>query len=114
MSVESAHAAILVREPLSGCCQLTPFLGAGRKSSMKIILSHPYSGAVHWWFGQLQRVGGDQALKRPYSGYYRTLYGSDIDNFIDIALACLVIFDEIVIPAADAAFPGEFLQMPDG
>jgi hypothetical protein len=72
---------------------------------VKIVLSHPYSGAIHWWFGQLHGVGGEQALKKPRMGYYRTLYG-DVDNSIDIALACLVIFDEIVLPAADAAFPG--------
>jgi hypothetical protein len=80
---------------------------------VKVILSHPYSGAIHWWIGQLRGVGGQQALKKPPPGYYRTLYG-DVENSIDIALACLVIFDEILLPAADAAFPGELQHMRDG
>jgi len=79
---------------------------------MKVILSHPFSGSIHWWFGQLRGVIGDQALKHPNSGYYRSLYG-DIDTYFDIALASLVIFDDVVLPAADAAFPGEGGRIPE-
>ncbi len=73
---------------------------------MKIILSHPFSGAVYWWFmSQQDIVGEDLKSKKPHHGYYRTIYG-DVDENLDVGLACAVIFDEIILPAIDAPIPG--------
>lgn len=77
---------------------------------MRAILSHPYAGALYWWFSLTSgRFDGfiekSQADKNPGNSYYRTLYG-DVDANIDIALACLVIFDEIILPAADTVIAG--------
>jgi hypothetical protein len=73
---------------------------------LKIILSHPFSGAVYWWFmNQQDIVGEDLKSKKPHHGYYRTLYGN-VDKNLDVALACTVIFDEIILPAIDAPIPG--------
>jgi hypothetical protein len=72
---------------------------------VKAIISHPYSGALYWWFASQLAVGGSQASKAPDHDYYRHLY-DDVDRHLDIALATTVVFDEIILPAADVAFPG--------
>ena len=71
---------------------------------MKVVLSHPFwVPFIGGW--QLSRVPTPgQRSKRPSHGYYRTLYG-DVDKNLDIALACSVIFEQIVLPAADAPYP---------
>jgi hypothetical protein len=71
---------------------------------MKVVLSHPFSGALHWWLAAQSSASAGQRSKRPSHGYYRTLYG-DVDKNLDIALACSVIFEQIVLPAADAPYP---------
>jgi hypothetical protein len=68
---------------------------------VKVILSHPFSGAIYWWFANQISGGYDHASKRPGHPYYRTLYGN-VDKHLDIALACAVVFDDIILPAADA------------
>ena len=76
--------------------------GNQEESRVKIILSHPFSGALYWWFAnQLSSTPEPKTHGHPY---YRTLY-ADVDKNLDIALSCTVIFDEIVIPPADAWFP---------
>jgi hypothetical protein len=70
---------------------------------MKVVLSHPYSGALYWWLAAQLDGAGEQGEKRPRHGYYRTLYG-DVDRNLDIALACCVVFEEVVLPGADAAY----------
>ncbi|MFI0540596.1 hypothetical protein ACH3VS_17145 [Streptomyces sp. WSLK1-3] len=40
----------------------------------------------------------------PDHPYYRHLYGK-VDDHLDVALACTVIFDEVIIAAADAKYP---------
>jgi hypothetical protein len=72
---------------------------------VKVVLSHPYSGALYWWLAVQSDAAPGQKEKRPRHGYYRTLYG-DVDRNLDIALACCVIFEEVVLPGADAPFPG--------
>lgn len=68
---------------------------------MKIILSHPYAGALLWWM----QSGSEWAdPKVPQHPYYRHLYGN-VDKFKDLALACTVVFDEIVMAAADFGYP---------
>ncbi|MFJ5305402.1 hypothetical protein [Streptomyces sp. NPDC088350] len=48
---------------------------------------------------------------RPAHPYYRHLYGN-FDEHLDVALACAVIFDEIILPAADARYPDSVMS-PD-
>jgi hypothetical protein len=71
---------------------------------VRVILSHPFSGALHWWLAAQSDAVGQQE-KRPTHPYYRALYG-DVDRNLDIALACAVLFEEVVLPAADAPYPG--------
>ncbi|WP_159803603.1 hypothetical protein [Arthrobacter zhaoguopingii] len=68
---------------------------------MKIILSHPYAGALLWW---MQSGNEWSDPKVPQHPYYRHLYGN-VDKFKDLALACTVVFDEIVMAAADFGYP---------
>lgn len=78
---------------------------------MRIVLSHPYSGALFWWLAaQSEAVG--QKDKLPNHPYYRTLYG-DVDRNLDLALACTVVFEEVIIPAVDAPYP-EFERREGG
>ena len=69
------------------------------------MLSHPFSGALHWWFIQQSDTSDDLRSTQPRHGYYRTLYG-DVENNIDVALTASVVFEEIVLPAADSPYPG--------
>lgn len=54
------------------------------------------------------RSRGAQADKDIRHPYYRTLYGP-VDDNMDVALACLIIFDEVILPAADTPIAGENL-----
>jgi hypothetical protein len=78
---------------------------------MKVVLSHPYSGALYWWLAAQSGVGGSQQEKRPSHSYYRTLYGN-VDRNLDIALACCVVFEEVVLPGADVPYP-QFDRLSD-
>lgn len=77
----------------------------GKQVTMKAILSHPFSGAFYWWLDNQNPYNGSGREKRPEHPYYRTLYG-DVDRHLDTALTCAVVYEEIVLPAADAHFPG--------
>ncbi len=68
----------------------------------KAILSHPYSGSLYWWFSQERP---HPYPKNPGHPYYAALFGH-VDRHLDVALACALLFEEFVIPAADASFPG--------
>jgi hypothetical protein len=81
---------------------------------MKVILSHPYSGAIYWWFGK--EAGFPPSLRRPgpreRHPYYRALFGKSLEC-INVARACIVIFEEVVMPAIDAPFvrgPSELVE----
>ncbi len=67
---------------------------------MRVVLSRPYAGALYWFF----RNHDYPESKTPTHPYYRHLYG-DVDRHLDMALACAVIFDEIVLAAADSPYP---------
>jgi hypothetical protein len=69
---------------------------------MKVILSHPYCGPIYWWFSRDRKYAFP---KKPGHSYYASLFG-DVDKHLDIALACALIYEEFVLPAADAAYPG--------
>lgn len=69
---------------------------------MKVILSYPYSGSLYWWF---QKDRNHPLPKKPQHSYYAGLFG-DVDKHLDVALTCALIYEEFVIPAADAVYPG--------
>jgi hypothetical protein len=64
---------------------------------MKVILSFPYIGALYWW---MQKNRSAPAL----GAYYRHLFGR-VEEHLDLALANIVIFDEIVTGGADTFYP---------
>ena len=70
---------------------------------MKVILSYPYSGCLYWWFAKER----SPALSRRRTGhsYYDFLFGN-VERHLDIALACALIYEDFVIPPADAISPG--------
>lgn len=68
-----------------------------------VILAHPFSGALHRYFS-------DQLSHHPVSGrpshpYYRTLWGDNYEQYIELALSFLVLYDEVWIAPADNHFP---------
>lgn len=69
---------------------------------MHVIVSHPFAGAIYWWFARQMGYTGDQAEKAPRHPYYRQLY-EDIDLNVHLALAFGVVFEQVTIPAVDAA-----------
>ncbi len=69
---------------------------------MKVIISYPYSGALYWWFGQEREFA---LPKTPQHSYYAALFG-DVDRHLDVALTSALVYEEFLIPAADAAYPG--------
>lgn len=77
--------------------------GVRSYATLKVILSHPFSGALYWWFATL--AGAPEATARLHP-YYRALHDRVEEN-LDVALGCAVIFDDIIIPAADASFPAD-------
>jgi hypothetical protein len=73
--------------------------------SVKAILSHPFSGALYWWMDNQNPYHRGLRDKKPHHSYYRTLYG-DVDRHLDTAIACAVVYEEVVLPPADAHMPG--------
>jgi hypothetical protein len=86
--------------------RLTSGLTCGRNGDpVKAILSHPFSGALYWWMDNQNPYSPGSREKKPQHPYYRTLYG-DVDRHLDTAIACAVVYEEIVLPPADAHMPG--------
>jgi hypothetical protein len=73
---------------------------------MQVVLSYPFAGAVYWWFARQNpdRLNVDMRSVRPRHGYYSALYENPARN-VDVALSCLVIFDQVILPSADAWLP---------
>lgn len=68
----------------------------------KIVLGWPYSGALYAYIdGQ---INGD-ASARLHHDYYRTLYGVNFKKFVEHALMLVLIYDEVHLAPADAAWP---------
>jgi hypothetical protein len=57
---------------------------------------------MYWWFSQERDVAQP---KKPSHSYYASLFG-EVDQHLNVALACALIFEDFVIPAADAVWPG--------
>lgn len=73
---------------------------------MKVIVSHPSSGALYAFFAQFNKNRlGDVTTRDPHP-YYRTLYGDNFPRYQELALTLLLLFDEVVIVPADAYLPG--------
>jgi hypothetical protein len=76
---------------------------------MKVVLSHPFSGAVFWW---LAVQSGEDLSRGPPKWYRQTLYG-DVNRNLDVALACLVVFEEVIIAMAETPYGPEFEWLPN-
>lgn len=57
---------------------------------------------MYWWFSQERDFAQP---KKPSHSYYASLFG-EVDRHLDVTLACALIFEDFVIPAADAVWPG--------
>jgi hypothetical protein len=71
----------------------------------RVILSHPYAGAGYGWFSQFNPHRPSSKLEVPSHPYYKYLYGTDFPQWIDVALTLMLLYEEIVLPPADAYLP---------
>jgi hypothetical protein len=76
-----------------------------------IILSFPYSGALYRYFtDQL----GSGSLQEPVTHrYYRTLFGRNASNHIELALNFLLLYDKVYVTPADNHWPTSRLNPTD-
>lgn len=69
----------------------------------KIILGHPFVGSLYKFFeNQLSNHPHEEPILHPY---YRDLFGRSYNYWNDLTFALFAIFDEIIIPPADAHIP---------
>lgn len=69
----------------------------------KIILGHPFAGSLYKFFeNQLSEYPHKEPILHPY---YRNLFGRSYNLWNDLTFALFAIFDEIIIPPADAEVP---------
>lgn len=69
----------------------------------KIILGHPFAGSLYMFFEQQM---SDYPFKEPINHpYYRDLFGRSYNYWKDLAFTLFAIFDEIILPPADAYIP---------
>lgn len=79
--------------------------------SSKIVLGHPLSGAIYAYFDKELNEGN--AIKSKNS-YYKTLYGKHFESYIDIALTLALIYDNVILSAADNIVPDSQKYQSDG
>lgn len=79
----------------------------------EIILAHPYSGAMYAYFSD--EIGRDLSHTRiaPGHNYYRTLYGNGYRRNLDLALAFLLLYDDVFVAPADNHWPESRLNPTD-
>lgn len=75
------------------------------KNTKKIVLGHPLSGALYAYFDKELNQGRHIEASK-YHAYYKTLYGKHFESFIEIALALSLIYETVILPAADNPVPG--------
>lgn len=75
-----------------------------KKKSNKIILGHPFSGALYAYFDS-QLNNGSHTVASKYHSYYKTLYGKHFYTNLDITLTLALIYDDIIICPADNPVP---------
>ncbi|MGL4884788.1 MAG: hypothetical protein ACRC4V_00350 [Aeromonas veronii] len=71
----------------------------------KIILGHPYSGALYGYFSD--QIGKDYSHTRTIGkhSYYTTLYGKNYKSYVDQAVLFVLLYDEIWLTPADNHWP---------
>lgn len=79
-----------------------------REDHMKVVVSHPFSGALYAFFAQYNPASAGPVRPRPGHPYYRTLYGDAFPRYQEMALTLILLFDQIVLVPADAYLPGGF------
>jgi hypothetical protein len=79
----------------------------------KIVLGHPLSGALYAYFDKELNDGRNIEISKAHS-YYKTLYGKYFETYIDIALTLSLIYDTVILPAADNSFPDYFKYLRNG
>jgi hypothetical protein len=79
----------------------------------RIILAHPYSGALYRFFSD--QIGGEWSHSRIVAGhsYYKTLYGRESLPNIELALSFLLLHDEVWVAPADNHWPKSRLNPED-
>lgn len=73
----------------------------------KIIISYPFSGSLYGFFENVlyNRHLDYKEITHPY---YKTLLGRNFIESRELALTLTILFDEIIIPPADAALPDRY------
>lgn len=71
----------------------------------KIILGHPYSGALYGYISDQIGVEYSHTNSIGNHGYYTTLYGKKYKKFIDQALMLSLIYDKVYLTPADNYWP---------
>ena len=71
----------------------------------RVILAYPYSGALYRYFSD--QLGGDWSHSKVAEShsYYKTLYGKESPQNIELALSFLLLHDEVWIAPADNHWP---------
>lgn len=69
----------------------------------RILLAFPYSSALYKYF-DVQR-NPSYGSRADGSSYYKTLYGNNPESHLNLALAFLLMYDEVWIAPADSAWP---------
>lgn len=70
---------------------------------MDIVLSHPFSGSLYAFFTEQER--GEKVPKKIGHSYYQTLYGKSHNEYRDLALTQLLMYEKIFIVPADNIMP---------
>ena len=79
----------------------------------KIILGHPYSGALYAYIAdQTQGASGHTKAVGSHP-YYTTLYGRNYAKYIDRALMFTLVYDEVYLTPADNPWPKSKLSSSD-
>jgi hypothetical protein len=71
----------------------------------KIILGYPYSGALLGYFSDEIGGGWSHTRRIKNHSYYRTLYGENYKQYVDLALTFLLLYDTVWITPADNHMP---------
>ena len=77
----------------------------------KILLSHPFSGAMYAFFESYIQGRDVTDVKHPY---YKVLYGKKHVYYRDIAMTLSLMFDRVYLSPADATLPDKESHSEDG
>lgn len=80
-----------------------------KNKKKRIILAPPYSGTLYAYFNNCIKSSEMEHLNHMSHPYYNKLYGMYTEQSKDIALTLSILYDEIIIPPADAYFPKDGL-----